>query len=80
MAEKSKEQEAGLTIQYIYEPSPEFVLYHYAVKRVDPFMQPACVSNREELRAKGPFAQGMTVNRGKVICRNCLRAMGNPDA
>lgn len=55
-------------------------LMHYAVKKTTPYLEPACVLNRTELKLDVKYNQGMTVNRGKVTCNACLFMMGDPTA
>lgn len=53
------------------------ILYHYAVKKTGPYLEPACVTDRGDLQ-KIDVLQGMTVNRGNVVCPTCLMMMGSP--
>lgn len=53
------------------------LVYHYAVwKGSHPFMEPACVASRTELRYYNVLGHGITVNRGDVNCGKCMHMMG----
>lgn len=53
------------------------ILYHYAVwKGGRPFMEPACVTDKNALKYLGISGHGLTLNRGDVNCPECKRMMG----
>lgn len=54
------------------------IRYHYAVwkKSSYPYMDPACVTFRVDLAFQSVVDHGLTRNRGKVNCPDCMRMMG----